>query len=128
MVPSALVALDRFPTTPNGKLDRAALPLPEPPEETRESAADLPAGQAEELIARVWSSVLGVRTLTADSNFFKLGGHSLLAIKLVSRVKAELGVSLPVKTVYAHPRLRDLAARIEGALAEGAADGAGVRT
>ncbi|GHD51128.1 hypothetical protein GCM10010335_62390 [Streptomyces galbus] len=128
MVPSALVAVDRFPTTANGKLDRAALPLPEPPEESRASAADLPAGRAEELIARVWSSVLGVRTLTADSNFFKLGGHSLLAIKLVSRVKAELGVSLPVKTVYAHPRLRDLAAQIEGALAAGPAGGTEVRT
>ncbi|MFD5598378.1 amino acid adenylation domain-containing protein [Streptomyces griseorubiginosus] len=128
MVPSALLALDRFPTTANGKLDRAALPLPQPPHEARETAANLPAGPAEELIARVWSSVLGVPTITADSNFFKLGGHSLLAIKLVSRVKAELGVSLPVKTVYTHPRLRDLASWIEGALAETEAGGAGVRT
>ena len=94
----------------------------------RDTGADLPTGRAEELIARVWSSVLGRRTLTADSNFFKLGGHSLLAIKLVVGVKAELGVSLPVKTVYAHPRLRDLAARIEDVLAEGAADGSEVRT
>ncbi|XUM05329.1 phosphopantetheine-binding protein [Streptomyces venezuelae ATCC 10712] len=52
-----------------------------------------------------------------DDNFFKLGGHSLLAIKLVSRVRVELSVALPVKAVYAHPRLRDLAAHIEELLA-----------
>ncbi|OBQ53053.1 thioester reductase [Streptomyces sp. H-KF8] len=120
MVPSALVGLNRFPTTANGKLDRAALPLPQPPEETAGAAgARLPTGRAEELIARVWSTVLGVRTLTADDNFFKLGGHSLLAIKLVAGVRAELGVSLPVRTVYAHPRLRDLAAQIDAVLAAG---------
>ncbi|WP_309053283.1 amino acid adenylation domain-containing protein [Streptomyces sp.] len=118
MLPSAFVAVDRFATTPSGKLDRSALP----------TRADTPAaaggaaaptgdtglrGPAEELIARVWTQVLGADSIGPDDNFFKLGGHSLLAIKLVSRVRAELSVALPVKAVYAHPRLRDLAARIE---------------
>ncbi|MFJ1593746.1 amino acid adenylation domain-containing protein [Kitasatospora albolonga] len=118
MVPSAFVAVDRFATTPSGKLDRSALSteLPAAPAETgadagREAGAGLE-GRAEELIARVWAQVLGRPSIGPDDNFFKLGGHSLLAIKLVSRVRAELALSLPVKAVYAHPRLRDLAAHI----------------
>ncbi|WP_324615456.1 non-ribosomal peptide synthetase, partial [Streptomyces sp. NRRL F-6492] len=114
MVPAAYVAVDRFATTPSGKLDRAALPTRVETPAARESgAAGGPSGAAEELIARVWTQVLGAASIGPDDNFFKLGGHSLLAIKLVSRVRAELSVALPVKAVYAHPRLRDLAAHIE---------------
>nr|MDT0525466.1 phosphopantetheine-binding protein [Streptomyces sp. DSM 41633] len=107
MVPSAFVAVDRFATTPSGKLDRSALSteLPAAPAETgadagQEAGAALE-GRAEELIARVWAQVLGRPSIGPDDNFFKLGGHSLLAIKLVSRVRAELALSLPVKAVYA---------------------------
>ncbi|WLQ37205.1 non-ribosomal peptide synthetase [Streptomyces castrisilvae] len=119
MTPSAFVAVDRFATTPSGKLDRSALPA-------RIEAAgpagaspegDGVEGRAEELIARVWAQVLGAASIGPDDNFFKLGGHSLLAIKLVSRVRAELSVALPVKAVYANPRLRDLASHIEELLA-----------
>ncbi|MCD0449342.1 non-ribosomal peptide synthetase [Actinocorallia sp. API 0066] len=119
MVPAALVAVERFPTTPNGKLDRAALPTPVPdpvaavPAGTADAA---PLGPVEALIAAVWSEVLERPGITADDNFFKLGGHSLLAIKLVARVRADLGLRLPVRDVYQNPRLRDLAARIESAL------------
>ncbi|MGW9453348.1 non-ribosomal peptide synthetase [Streptomyces sp. NPDC055632] len=123
MVPAAYVAVDRFATTPSGKLDRAALPTrveaPKDQAGTTGSAgstgsAEGLSGTAEELIARVWTQVLGAASIGPDDNFFKLGGHSLLAIKLVSRVRAELSVALPVKAVYANPRLRDLAAHIEG--------------
>ncbi|MBT2407718.1 MULTISPECIES: non-ribosomal peptide synthetase [unclassified Streptomyces] len=114
MVPAAFVALDRFPTTTNGKLDRPALPAP------AATPVTVPAGEAtagmtrsQELVAGVWATVLGASHIGLDDNFFKLGGHSLLAIKLVSRVRAELAVALPVKAVYANPRLRDLAAHID---------------
>ncbi|MEU2237257.1 non-ribosomal peptide synthetase [Streptomyces vietnamensis] len=121
MVPSAYVAVDRFATTPSGKLDRSALPTrletPTAGTESRTTGTDGLNGRAEELIARVWTQVLGAASIGPDDNFFKLGGHSLLAIKLVSRVRAELSVALPVKAVYAHPRLRDLAAHIEELLA-----------
>ncbi|MDI5963342.1 non-ribosomal peptide synthetase [Streptantibioticus silvisoli] len=121
MVPSAFVVLDRFPTTANGKLDRAALPAPAPaaaPSQPVDTGApDGPSGAVEELIAGVWQTVLGAERIGPQDNFFKLGGHSLLAIKLVSRVRAELAVALPVKAVYANPRLRDLAAHIETLLA-----------
>ncbi|MCZ0978342.1 non-ribosomal peptide synthetase [Streptomyces diastatochromogenes] len=121
MVPSAYVAVERFATTPSGKLDRSALPTrletPAADAEAPEAGTEGLNGRAEELIARVWTQVLGAASIGPDDNFFKLGGHSLLAIKLVSRVRAELSVALPVKAVYAHPRLRDLAAHIEELLA-----------
>ncbi|WP_411107206.1 non-ribosomal peptide synthetase [Streptomyces sp. cmx-4-9] len=115
MVPAAFVALDRFPTTTNGKLDRAALPAPAEPADAPSAAGTAGAGMtsSQQLIAGVWAAVLGAAQVGPDDNFFKLGGHSLLAIKLVSRVRAELGVSLPVKAVYANPRLRDLAAHLD---------------
>ncbi|MFD8021633.1 amino acid adenylation domain-containing protein [Streptomyces lavendulae] len=122
MVPAAFVALERFPVTVNGKVDRAALPAPAPapvPAPAGDSAAaELTASQT--LIAGVWAAVLGAPQVGPDDNFFKLGGHSLLAIKLVSRVRAELGVSLPVKAVYANPRLRDLAAHLDTLVAAAA--------
>lgn len=112
MLPAAFVALDRFPTTTNGKLDRSALPAP-----AAASPQPVPAAEgltrSQELIAGVWAAVLGASRIGPDDNFFKLGGHSLLAIKLVSRVRAELGVALPVKAVYANPRLRDLASHLD---------------
>lgn len=123
MVPAVLMEVARFATTPSGKLDRAALPAPVAAAPTADTAApaggraaDEPTGPVEQLIARVWAQVLDRPRIGADDNFFKLGGHSLLAIKLVAGVRRELGVSLPVKTVYAHPRLRDLAGRIESML------------
>ncbi|SCL34972.1 amino acid adenylation domain-containing protein [Micromonospora nigra] len=116
MVPDSFVALDRFPLTNSGKLDRAALPAPTPQSVPDTPVGQRPAGRVEELIAAVWSHVLGAPSISADDNFFKLGGHSLLAIKLVSRVRAELGLSLPVRTVYENPKLRDLAGAIEARL------------
>ncbi|MFG2594486.1 amino acid adenylation domain-containing protein [Streptomyces sp. NPDC048462] len=124
MTPSAFVAVDRFATTPSGKLDRSALPARIEKARIEAAVTTVAApegegvqGRAEELVARVWAHVLGAASIGPDDNFFKLGGHSLLAIKLVSRVRAELSLALPVKAVYAHPRLRDLAAHIEELLA-----------
>ncbi|MCB5163534.1 amino acid adenylation domain-containing protein [Streptomyces bambusae] len=120
MVPAAFTAVDRFPTTPNGKLDRAALPAPAPlpaAAPAGQTGAGALTGAVEQLIGGVWATVLGAERIGPEDNFFKLGGHSLLAIKLVSRVRNELSVALPVKAVYAHPRLRDLAAHIEELLA-----------
>ncbi|MGW1278698.1 non-ribosomal peptide synthetase [Streptomyces tsukubensis] len=116
MVPAVLVAVDRFPTTVNGKLDRAALPVP-PSGAPAPAVPDNGLSASERLIGDVWTTVLRASSVGPDDNFFKLGGHSLLAIKLVSRVRSELGVALPVKAVYAHPRLRDLAAHIDGLVA-----------
>lgn len=114
MVPAELIPVDRFPLTANGKLDRARLPLrADDPAEAEETAGDRPRGEIETLIAQVWSDILGSVRISATDNFFRLGGHSLLAIKVVARLKRELGLSVPVTAVYEHPQLRALAAHIQ---------------
>lgn len=118
MVPAGFMWLERFPTTTNGKLDRAALPAPTAPAAPAVAVqGEQLNGRVEKLIAEVWSHVLGTPQISADDNFFKLGGHSLLAIKLVAGVRSELGIRLPVKKVYENPRLGDLAREIESMMA-----------
>ncbi|MFG1989892.1 amino acid adenylation domain-containing protein [Actinoplanes sp. NPDC048988] len=104
MVPSAFVALDRLPTNSSGKLDLSALPEP-----ASTVTATSPTGPVEELIADVWSRVLGLDSVSRDDDFYALGGHSLLAINLVARVRQDLRRPLTLQDVYRHPRLRDLA-------------------
>ncbi|MGW1072811.1 non-ribosomal peptide synthetase [Streptomyces sp. NPDC002537] len=109
MVPSAYVGLDTMPLTVNGKVDTAALPDP------GDAPADghiAPEGELETLIAGVWGEVLGREQVGADDDFFALGGHSLLALRVVARLKKQLGIVMPVKEVYRHPSLRDLARHI----------------
>ncbi|MFD8326348.1 non-ribosomal peptide synthetase [Streptomyces lydicus] len=113
MVPSGYVPLDALPLTPNGKLDTAALPQPPDDGGTAERPAAAPDGPFEELIAAVWSEVLGQRRISAEDDFFALGGHSLMALRVVGRLKRNLGVVISVKEVYRHPRLRDLARHVE---------------
>ncbi|WP_329180078.1 non-ribosomal peptide synthetase [Streptomyces decoyicus] len=110
MLPTAYLALDTMPLTVNGKVDLAALPAPEPASETPDSA---PEGEAETLIAAVWSEVLGREHIRADDDFFAMGGHSLIALRVVARLKKQLGVAMSAREVYRHPRLRDLARHVE---------------
>jgi amino acid adenylation domain-containing protein len=113
-VPSLVVPLDALPLTPNGKLDRRALPAPDwsarpvSPGDTRPPAA--PRTPIEAAMARIWSEVLRVETVGVEDDFFALGGHSLLAVQIVSRVRATLGIDLPVRALFETPRLADLAA------------------
>ncbi|GAA2695415.1 non-ribosomal peptide synthetase [Nonomuraea recticatena] len=110
MVPAAFVALDAFPLTSHGKLDRGALPRP-----TRHGAAGTPqrGTPTEELIAAAWRQVLRAPHISGTDNFFRLGGHSLLAIKVVSCLKKELGLTVTMDTVFRYPVLRDLAAHVD---------------
>ncbi|MGW7020084.1 non-ribosomal peptide synthetase [Streptomyces decoyicus] len=110
MLPTAYLALDTMPLTVNGKVDLAALPAPEPASETPDSA---PESEAETLIAAVWSEVLGREHIRADDDFFAMGGHSLIALRVVARLKKQLGVAMSAREVYRHPRLRDLARHVE---------------
>ncbi|CBW76706.1 Non-ribosomal peptide synthetase modules (EC 6.3.2.-) (plasmid) [Mycetohabitans rhizoxinica HKI 454] len=110
MVPSAFVRLDAFPLTPNGKLDRRALPVPDA-QAFAQQAYEAPQGELESMLAAVWSELLGIEQVGRHDNFFALGGHSLLAVRLMDRVAA-LGIALPLTTLFAAPTLADLAQRV----------------
>lgn len=115
MRPTAYLALDAMPLTVNGKVDLTALPAPEPATADPDSA---PESEAETLIAAVWSEVLGREHIRADDDFFAMGGHSLIALRVVARLKKQLGVAMSAREVYRHPRLRDLARHVEGLRAD----------
>jgi amino acid adenylation domain-containing protein len=108
MIPSAFVSLTALPLTPNGKLDRKALPAPnQSAVATREYEA--PIGETERAIAAIWQDLLGLDRIGRHDHFFELGGHSLLAVRLVTRLRASLGVDIALRDVFAQPTLSGLA-------------------
>jgi amino acid adenylation domain-containing protein/FkbM family methyltransferase len=110
-IPAAFVVLDAIPLTPNGKVDRRRLPEPE----WTAAAFEEPSGEQERVVAATYASALGVDRVGAGDDFFALGGHSLLAVQVTSRLRRELGVEVPVRTLFEHPAVRDLAAALTAA-------------
>ncbi len=106
LVPGALVLLDRFPLTPQGKVDRRALPAPRP---RAAGVRTAPRSPAEELLTRVWAEVLGVERVGTQDNFFELGGDSILGIQVVARAR-QLGLRLSAKDVFLRQTPAELAA------------------
>src|SRR6185436_6231255 len=121
MVPGTFMPLAVMPRTPNGKIDRNALPLPADarPDLAQEYVA--PRTPAEELIAGLFSAVLGVDRVGAFDGFFDLGGHSLSATQLVSRVRRTFGVELPLAVLFRASTPAALAQRVAAGMAAGAA-------
>lgn len=112
MIPSAFVVLATFPLTANGKIDRRALPAPDfDAYATREY--EPPQGEIEELLAGIWQKLLKVERVGRHDNFFELGGHSLLATKVVVRIRASLSIEMPIRLLFEHPTIAQLAERVE---------------
>ncbi|HLX09300.1 MAG TPA: amino acid adenylation domain-containing protein, partial [Thermoanaerobaculia bacterium] len=123
-VPGRFVFLAALPRLASGKLDRAALPAAprgDPPRLATPGGAAPAATPVEELVAAVWSELLGGAEVTREGNFFTLGGHSLLAMRVVSRLETLLGVRVPVRELFEAQSLADFARRVALALAGGAA-------
>jgi amino acid adenylation domain-containing protein len=112
MVPSVFVFIAQLPLSPNGKVDRRALPLPE---QVNDKSAELfvePRTPIEKTLSQILSEVLGVQRIGINHNFFDLGGHSLLAMQVISRVREVFDVEIPLRTLFEHPTLAQMAEMI----------------
>jgi amino acid adenylation domain-containing protein len=111
MIPSVFLFLDSLPLSPNGKVDRNRLPPPNPTGFALEGNVASPRTSTEEVLAQIWVTILGLeyQVVGIHANFFDLGGHSLLATQIVSRVREEFQVELPLRTLFEQPTIAGLA-------------------
>ena len=109
MVPSALVVLETIPLTPNGKIDRRALPHPKAPSDAGATVLAAPRDALEVLLTKLWQEVLHVSPIGVRDNFFDLGGHSLLAVRLFAKLKRMSGRALPLAALFHAPTIEKLA-------------------
>ncbi|HJT57689.1 MAG TPA: amino acid adenylation domain-containing protein, partial [Ktedonobacteraceae bacterium] len=116
MLPSHFMELEALPLTSNGKVDRRALPTPQASGVERSGEEDTARTPIEELIAGMWSEVLGLKHVGRHENVFELGGHSLLATRVVSQVRTVLQVEVPLRSLFEAPTVAGLAARVERAM------------
>ncbi len=113
MLPSAFVQLEQIPLTPNGKVDRKALPAPERDASTTREGYESPTTETEKTVAKIWSGMLGVNNIGIHDNFFDLGGHSLLATQALVKVATETGVLLKVADLFNTPTIYDIARKLD---------------
>jgi len=118
MVPSAFVVLAALPVTPNGKLDREALPAPPAVAAGGSAEPAAPRTGLEQAIAEVWRAVLQVEEVGVDDSFFDLGGHSLLMIRAQVQLVEALGREIPIVDLFTYPTVRSLARHLTGAEGE----------
>ncbi|GHO46314.1 non-ribosomal peptide synthetase [Ktedonospora formicarum] len=110
MVPSMFVTLDKLPQTPNGKVDRRALPIPDVTTQASQNNYVAPRDATEQSFANIWSQVLGIERVGIYDDFFALGGHSLLAMQVAARVRTALEIDLPLRQFFEHPTIAQLTA------------------
>ncbi|HEY0512064.1 MAG TPA: amino acid adenylation domain-containing protein [Thermoanaerobaculia bacterium] len=115
MIPAAFVVLESLPLTPSGKVDRRALPAPDQSRPDVDAGYAAPRNPVQEVLAELWSELLGVERVGIDDDFFQLGGHSLLVAKLAARIRQVFGVELSLVAVFKKPTVAELADAVERA-------------
>ncbi|MET7339246.1 amino acid adenylation domain-containing protein, partial [Nonomuraea sp. NPDC005650] len=118
LIPSAFVELAAFPLSPNGKIDRAALPVPDGSRPELAGGYQAPVTPTEQLLAKIWADLLGVDQVGVHDNFFDLGGHSLLATQAITRIRSTFGTDLALTALFDHPTVGALATAITKSLLE----------
>jgi amino acid adenylation domain-containing protein len=114
MVPSAFVPVDAFPLTPNGKLDRKALPPPETAHHAADDEMIAPRTPTEIVLAKIWCDTLHLDRVGIRDNFFDLGGHSLLAVRVIGQINGQLKLGLTVPAFFQNPTIEGLARSVSG--------------
>src|SRR5207237_2277834 len=117
-VPSAFVFLETFPLNENGKVDRKALPALDGSQAGSDRPYEEPTGEIERKVAAIWSELLRVERVSLHDDFFDLGGHSLLATQVISRVRGEFEVDLPLSHLFDNPTVYNLSIQIVHAQAQ----------
>lgn len=113
LLPSKYIWVDDFPITPNGKIDKKNLPVPE---YNRPDSAPLfkkPTTKLEKDITKIWSEELKIPSVGIDDDFFDMGGSSILAQKVITLIRQQVSKDIPVSKIYIHPTVRELAAVLE---------------
>lgn len=114
MVPSAFIQIEALPFSAHGKLDRAALPKVTADNVLQDMSFEGPQSPLEERIAAILSSLLGVKRIGVDDNFFDLGGHSLLGAQTIARIRDAFGVTLSLRSLFDHPTVRGISDEVKG--------------
>jgi hypothetical protein len=109
MVPSFFVQLEALPQTPNGKVDRRALPAPDPALATPATTYVAPRTPLEEVLAGIWADIIGVPQIGVEDDFFEAGGHSLSATRVIAQLHEIFGIALPVRTLFENPNIAGFA-------------------
>jgi alpha-ketoglutarate-dependent taurine dioxygenase/acyl carrier protein len=113
MIPAAIVGLECLPLTASGKVDRRALPDPEPTRPEQEASFAEPRDETEEKLVEMWTELLGIARIGVHDNFFEAGGDSLLATQLIARVNKGFNVSVPLRALFDEPTIAGLARNVE---------------
>jgi amino acid adenylation domain-containing protein len=112
MIPAAFVWLDLLPLTPTGKIDRRALPAPDRTSNQADHNFVAPSNPTQEILASIWSQILRLDRIGIQDNFFELGGHSLLATQVISRIRQEFAIEIPLQALFEQPTIASLSDRI----------------
>ncbi len=113
MIPANFITLDAIPLTPNGKVDRKALPNPDKFIQKTEKDHTRPRTETEENIASIWTDILGKKEIGVYENFFDLGGHSLLATRVISQIREQFRIDLPLRTLFVTPTIAEMSEAVD---------------